>query len=129
MKKILTILLIFISLNSFSQKTFNEFYNDNRDKINHFTAGYIIGYAGNVSIYEITKNKHIAFVSGIGLSILAGHLKEVYDSKHGGIYNKNDFIATSSGGIVGSFTIRIIIGKSKHRKLVTMQEWYDYENQ
>lgn len=111
MKKLIIFLILGLNFNVFSQ-TNEPFLEKNEDKINHISVGYIIGYSSNALIYEITKNKHIAFISGIGLSFLAGHLKE----KHDKIYDKNDLLCTGIGGTFGSFTVRIIIG-NKNRKI------------
>jgi len=114
----LSIAIFLFSLNCFSQsKTIAQLFNENPDKVNHFTVGYMIGFSSNAIIDEITKNKHIAFVCGIALSVLAGHLKETYDKKNNNNYSRNDFIATSIGGAFGSVTVRLIIGKSVHRKI------------
>jgi len=118
MKKLLSIILLFISVSSISQsKTISQLINENPDKVNHFSVGYLIRFSSNAIIDEITKNKHIAFVGGIALSVLAGHLKECYDKKNTNNYSRNDFIATSIGGAFGSVTVRLIIGKSTHRKI------------
>lgn len=124
---ILTLCLFSLSLQA--QDLHPTFMQKNEDKINHLTCGYIIGFAGNGIVYEITKNKHIAFVSGIALSFLAGHLKEKYDENNNKSYNNVDMLSTGIGGFAGSFTVRLIIGKTKHRSKVTIYEYWECENE
>lgn len=122
---ILTSLFILFSTNIFSQE--NYYFGIKEDKFKHLSCGYGIGFAANCIGYEISKNKTVGFISGIALSTLAGHLKEVNDRHNGKIYSKSDLKATILGGIVGSVTIRIGLWNSRHRKTLTMQELVNYE--
>ena len=91
------------------------------DKINHLGAGTVIGFAGNGATYLLltkTTNlkpsacKAVSFISGVGLSILAGHLKESYDMNNKGFYNKKDLQYTTLGGVIGSLSMTFSIGRS-----------------
>ena len=127
MKRLLLILITFISLSIKSQEIYILGFKE--DKVKHFTCGYMIGFTSNCIAYEITKNKTIGLVSGIAFSTLAGHLKENYDRNNGKIYNKSDFNATLCGGISGSFTIRLVLWNSVYRKRVTMEQYWIIENE
>lgn len=126
--KLLTILCLLISLNIQAQKkTFTQYIEDNPDKVNHFSCGFLIGVTANALTEEITTSKTLGLISGVAFGILAGHLKETYDKNHGGFYSKPDLKATILGTVLGSVSIRIIFGNSVHRKKVDKQ-FYDLVN-
>lgn len=82
------------------------------DKINHFAAGYITGGIFNYASKKILKlNDTESFLVGLGASILIGGLQETR-----GVYEFNDIVATTLGGLYGSFTINVFEGKRKRRK-------------
>ena len=117
MKKLLTtIIIILLTLN------LNAQIQD--DKINHFSVGYLIGAVSNIQTYELLSmtninpktSKVISFGVGVGMGLLAGHLKEKYDSNHEGVYNKQDLKATTVGSLSGSLTVRLILWNSVPRK-------------
>ena len=75
-----------------------------KDKIQHFLAGFIIS-----TIIGLFNS-----IFGLILAILAGIGKEIYDYLSNKYFNGKhdvswyDFIATSLGGIVGIFLIKLI---------------------
>ncbi len=90
----------------------------NRDKkIEHIAAGYVIGSAGNYLVYKLTDNKTVGLISGVALSLLAGHLKEEYDRRHDKYYSNTDLMYTGIGGIGGSVTIHFVIKKREKKKM------------
>lgn len=125
MKKLILILILLVSFFCKAQENIKlkELYTQ-EDKINHLTVGYMIGFMGNCTAYEISKNKTIGVISGFALSVLAGHLKEVYDMKNGKSYNKKDFQATIIGGFSGTITIRLVLWNSVHKKKATMEQYF-----
>jgi len=72
--------------------------NSNLDKVAHFSGGYILATA-----LPITP------AYGLGLAIIAGKAKEVYDSKHQDKHtaDKWDMFATWLGGVVGYIVLLI----------------------
>lgn len=64
----------------------------------------------------------------IGGSLLIGHLKEKYDQRNGGIYSKKDMFFNGLGAIVGTYTIRIIIGNAIPVNRVPIKDVFDMEN-
>jgi hypothetical protein len=84
--------------------------NSDQDKTRHFLAGY---FAGNVTRgalevllpAKMENKKLITTLLGIGASVLAGVGKEVWDSMGHGTPDFKDALATSAGGVVGSFSI------------------------
>lgn len=76
-----------------------------RDKFYHYVAGAATSVVANrVCDAWIFKNypdkKWLSALCGVGSSMLVGGLKELYDSKHGGTVEFDDFLATSAGGAV-----------------------------
>lgn len=79
------------------------------DKENHILAGNLIAVAGTLlGYYGFQLNEKHASIVGFGLAVVAGILKEIYDSKHAGRHtvDMNDAVATSLGGILGAGLIR-----------------------
>jgi hypothetical protein len=108
MKKILTILALFITSLSSAQ------FSSTDDKI-HLTAGAIISGVTYNIVFKTTKNKKKAFWYSLGVSTLAGFAKEVYDStKDDSKFDTGEWVATTTGGLVVSTTISLFVGKNKH---------------
>jgi hypothetical protein len=133
MKNLLIAFILLISFSAFSQVE-KKILGFPEDKVNHFTVGYMSGFVSNAVTYKILSEhtklnlfacKFISTSVGVGSGFLLGHLKEKYDSNHGGFYNKKDLKATGYGSIAGSFTITIIIWRMKPENRFTMQEFYD----
>jgi hypothetical protein len=115
---------------------FAAFSMNAQDKVNHLSAGTMIGFAGNGGSYLLlTKTtklkpktcKWISFAAGFGLGVFAGHLKETHDM-NGGFYNKKDLRITALGAALGSFSFKLIIGKSIPESRVPKEDIYDIEN-
>lgn len=91
-----------------------------QDETAHYSCGFLVGGIANIETYNLIKNtnlkpwqsKAIAFIVGTGAGILAGHLKEQYDSNNEGFYNRKDFKATMWGAVSGSVTIRLVLWNS-----------------
>lgn len=127
MKKLIIILLLMpICLNAQIKQ----------DKINHFSAGFLISGIGNITTYELIQNtdikpfwtKAISFTVGAGLGVLAGHAKEKYDLRNGGYYSKMDLESTMYGSLTGSFTIRLVLWNSIPKSHVPIKDIFDIEN-
>lgn len=123
MKKSITILFLFAF-------TAHAQFKIAPDKLNHATCGFMIGYASNALTYHFTERKVLAFGVGLGMAVLAGHLKENYDLKHGSGYCVHDLHYASGGGFVGSITVSIITWKiiPKRKLPLEVQMRLDNEN-
>lgn len=85
-------------------------YPDQHDKILHAIAGNLIAITtGLISYYGFDVSKNQAFWIGLASGILAGILKEVYDSHHRDRHtvDAQDALATGFGGLAGAFVLRI----------------------
>lgn len=86
-------------------------YPNQDDKLLHFYAGDIIGAGGMlVSYYGLKLNKDKSVLIGLGLGVLAGIAKEIYDSQHPDkhVKDKNDAFATFMGTGLGVGTLRLV---------------------
>jgi len=99
------------------------------DKVNHACIGTMIGWTSNTLVWAATDRKLISFISGVGMSYLAGHLKEDYDMRHGGFYNNQDIKATVIGGVIGSGIISIIMIPTIPRRKVPKEYQYLYDDE
>jgi len=105
-----------------------------QDKVAHFSCGYLISSYTNIQTYELlsftqmnTKTaKAVSLITGVGMGVLAGHLKETYDRRHGGTYNMADLRATIYGSIAGSITIRLILWNSFPRSKLPDDVFINY---
>lgn len=106
--------LIFFIIFNISQAQIQQ------DKIYHFTAGAASSMIGYSYVYNKTEDELKASLAGFGLSILAGALKETYDSTlSGNKFDLEDLRATALGGLTVTVTISIdnLFNKMKKRKL------------
>lgn len=84
-------------------------YPHQNDKILHAVAGSLIAASSAlVAYYGFHLSENQAFWVGLATGVLAGILKEVYDSHHSGhTVDDRDSHATAIGGLMGSFFIRL----------------------
>ena len=77
------------------------------DKLLHFIAGLLIAevVAGAFSHFA----RLYALIIGLVASVVAGYLKEMWDSKHNGVVSDKDFVATVIGGSVGTLVMLIAL--------------------
>jgi hypothetical protein len=83
-----------------------------RDKLRHFSAGYVAGNlttgALQILIPKDQRNRKLyAFLGGLGASVVIGVGKEYWDSLGHGQVEFKDALATIAGGVSGSFTINL----------------------
>jgi uncharacterized protein YfiM (DUF2279 family) len=111
MKIVLAFIIICLGISSNCNA---QFISDD-DKL-HLGAGALISGATYTYVYTKTKNKKKAFWMSLGMSTLAGLTKEVYDStKKGNKFDTGELIATTTGGLIASFTLDIFVGKKKRK--------------
>jgi len=79
-----------------------------KDKLLHMGGSYVISSTVSAIVYDKTKNKKCALVSGLAVSMIIGAGKEIYDRKHGDP-DWNDMLANTVGATLGIVTIRIAI--------------------
>jgi VanZ family protein len=75
------------------------------DKVEHFTAGFLISALSADISYSIHKNKKEAIFIGIGMGCLAGVTKELYDTTGRGTPSVKDFVWTCVGASLTSVTL------------------------
>lgn len=75
-----------------------QYLNNRTDKVLHFSGGYILATA-----FPIVP------VYGLGIALLAGKAKEMYDAKHQDkhTYDKLDMFATWAGGAIGYIALMV----------------------
>jgi len=73
-----------------------EWISAHNDKVLHFLFGYLI-----CTVFPVY------WTYGLVLSIVAGSVKEYWDSKGNGCVDTWDFVATVCGGIVGAIALSI----------------------
>ena len=85
-----------------------KLYPGQTDKRKHALVGGGIAAIGSGVTLAITKNRLTSALTGIGLAVVAGAGKEIYDKVSGkGTPDRHDFYITALGGIAvgASFTI------------------------
>ncbi len=78
------------------------------DKQLHIGGSYLMSSTIAAIVYNKTRNKKRALLSGLGISLLIGASKEVYDIKNGDS-SWNDMLANTVGATMGVVTIKIVI--------------------
>lgn len=85
-------------------------YSGQKDKQRHAVLGSFIASAGSiVAYYGFDLNENQSAFVGFGLAVLAGALKEAYDSKNRDKHtvDSRDFWATAAGGAFGAIALRV----------------------
>ena len=108
MKRIITSLLLLLSLNSNAQLLTVG------DKKMHYAAGYMFGGIAYGYVMEETDDKLKAFAASLGTALLAGTIKELIDSsKSDNKFDTRDLLATAYGGISIGLTFDLVARKDK----------------
>lgn len=87
-----------------------------QDAVDHFAAGYFIGAAVTGITWHYTGKKWHSFAIGVIASSAVGLIKEQIDEQTNRVASFRDARNTILGGLSGSFTITLIIGKSRKEK-------------
>ena len=109
MKKMLIILLILSSFKGVSQNGLLLLDESimKQDKQAHVMAGLLIGAISYGAMYDITNgNKKTSMLVSLGITTLAGIVKELADKKTTG-FNEADMWHTISGGIIINLTFKL----------------------
>jgi hypothetical protein len=108
MKKILVIILILVSIESYSQRLVDA------NTFNHWTAGATVG--GLVSANFGKSNNHRVLL-GVFSGMIVGTIKEMVDnSRHSGDGDFGDIIATTTGGFVGGLISNAAVRRATKKK-------------
>ncbi|MBT8299093.1 MAG: hypothetical protein KJO52_12235 [Maribacter sp.] len=108
-KKVFFVLLLCICSKSKAQITISE------DKPKHFAAGMVIGGIGGYAAHKIFKrsnnrtNRFWTWTGAVGSSLAAGLTKEALDKADYGVWDNNDVLFTTLGGIVSGLALELLI--------------------
>jgi len=108
-KRVFFILMLFICSISKAQITISE------DKPKHFAAGVVIGGIGGYAAHKIFKgsndrtNRFWTWTGAVGSSLAAGITKEALDKAEYGVWDNNDILFTTLGGIVSGLALELLI--------------------
>ena len=82
-----------------------------KDKKYHLIAGFLIGAVVVALSFLIALPTVQRLLLGVGVAIVIGVGKEVYDGKHPDKHTKDgmDALATAVGGLVGSLAVVLLI--------------------
>ena len=107
-KNVFFVLMFGICLISNAQIT-----TSNRPK--HFAAGMVIGGIGGYAAHKIFKrsnnrtNRFWTWTGAVGSSLAAGITKEAIDKAGLGVWDNNDVLFTTLGGIVSGLALELLI--------------------
>ncbi|MFP2995845.1 hypothetical protein ABN763_08040 [Spongiivirga sp. MCCC 1A20706] len=108
-----TILIRCLPLLLFFSPTMNA---QDSDKVLHAAAGFGISAVTYTIVKSTTKNRKKALIWSFVTSTAAGIAKELIDSgEEGNKFDAVDALATTGGGIVGGFTMHLILNDKKKR--------------
>ena len=79
-----------------------------QDKLLHMGGSYVISSSVSALVYNKTKDKECALITGFLTAVAIGGVKEIYDRKHG-YPDYKDMLANITGATLGVITIRITI--------------------
>ena len=102
-----------------------------KDKEIHFAFSTFVGVSSSAFMWDQTGNRWLAFGFGIASSTMVGILKECYDNtRPEKNFSKADLKADILGGITGSLTFQIILGrKAIHKKNIPIYDSWKMEEQ
>ncbi len=86
-----------------------------KDKPKHFAAGVVIGGIGGYAAHKIFKrtnngtNRFWTWTGAVGSSLAAGITKEAIDKAEYGVWDNNDILFTTLGGIVSGLALELLI--------------------
>lgn len=108
-KKVFIILTLCICSTSIAQITISE------DKPKHFAAGIVIGGIGGYAAHKVFNRSNIrtnrfwTWTGAVGSSLAAGITKEAIDKADYGVWDNNDVLFTTLGGIVSGLALELLI--------------------
>ena len=111
MKRIIILLLLLLSLNSYSQTLKIPPMRNGGDKILHFTASYVISYTTYHYLQPKIGHKK-AKIYSIGTSVGIGIIKEIIDERYRKGWEAGDMYANLSGIIL----FRLDLSKNNRKK-------------
>ena len=113
-KKVFFVLMLCVCGISTAQITISK------DKPLHFAVGFGIGAAGGYTAHHIFNgNAYWTWAGAVGSSLAAGIVKESIDKADYGVWDNNDILFTTLGGIASGFVLDLFLKKSRKRKKYT----------
>jgi uncharacterized protein YfiM (DUF2279 family) len=107
MKTITIISLIWMLVHSYQAEAQQQLHVYQMDKVKHYTVGAAISVVSTEIMYSRTKKRVPSVLFGVGMGMLAGFAKEVYDSTGKGNRDVKDFLWTSAGAATPSVSLVI----------------------
>lgn len=99
------------------------------DSFKHHYAGVFISTAAAYTLDYFIEKPFISASFGLGVGMLAGELKEYYDSRKGGTgYNKADRNDTFFGSLEGFFSIQVYFEKERQTNFINDSLKYNFKN-
>src|SRR6056297_1933780 len=80
----------------------------------HLGAGAVIGAAGGYAAHKVFKGQRgWTWAGAVGSSLAAGLAKETYDKSTSGIWQTDDVLYTTLGGVISGLAMELLFNKSK----------------
>jgi hypothetical protein len=97
-----------------------------RDKPLHFGAGFVIGSVGGYAAHHMFDgNPYWMWAGAVGSSLAAGITKEQMDKVDSGVWDNNDILYTTLGGIASAVVLDLFLKKSRKRRKYRPCNCYD----
>lgn len=78
-----------------------------KDKLEHFSVGAGISLITTETVFQITQDRNKSLMIGLGVGVVSGAVKEIYDSTGRGHPEVKDFLWTSLGASLSTITFVI----------------------
>lgn len=105
--KYLSIVLFFLS-------SFNFYGQNFENAAKHVGAGVVVGGVGGYAAHKIFNGQRgWTWAGAVGSSLAAGLAKETYDKSTSGIWQTDDVLYTTLGGVISGLAMEFLFNKSK----------------
>src|SRR6056297_2524897 len=82
----------------------------------HLGAGAVIGAAGGYAAHKVFKGQRgWTWAGAVGSSLAAGLAKETYDKSNSGIWQTDDVLYTTLGGVISGLALELLF-KNTYRR-------------
>lgn len=87
-----------------------------KDKYKHFGAGVVIGGIGGYGAHKIFDgDPYWTWTGAVGSSLAAGIVKEAMDKAEYGVWDNNDILFTTLGGVVSGLALELLLRNKRRR--------------
>lgn len=87
-----------------------------KDKYLHFGAGVVIGGIGGYASHKIFDgDSYWTWTGAVGSSLAAGIVKESMDKAEYGVWDNNDILFTTLGGVVSGLALELLLRNKRRR--------------